>query len=653
MKIETLPLLSSDFAKWTWYGTNGVASEDAVKLSYRTLENKDLCSRFLREVWNDMVRLLNTALTTAGFQWDPRYGDLENTLFDTSLRINREFKASMFNAMVLNINQLGIFHWNWERTNDVPGFIGRTYVRGYAEYGNASDYIYGWYILELAEKLNKFIAILKNEAPFREYAGIKRTETISESMAAAGGARSLERMLKEGTAYTAPLAIARIIEGTAAKAEYSHHKGIIVPIQPLILPGILFENNSLVKAAVERAKVQEFESGIRAKTFSGTELKGVPFIGRMMYEKPIMANYLASVDVFNICELEYAQKAESKIYAFLKDAKPYPLNMTGNVASYDKAEIVFAERLLMNAETKSDSRNEAEMILKSRKIMSSTIALFSGQISSMSYRVPLYMQRKIQAKSCCANEMSRLLPKPIEKKVCIQFLTSAIGETHEAIPISKTLHSRSHDECDISAVRIKDIVSDTIAGSSSVKCGADAALSLPAEKAEKSASHSAAEILKGIPAFADGCSGEQSSTKSEIKTIESISVKGSAVSRDMIVAELMNCQAKKLSSRHGSRSKAVGVLELEASKGKWCAPVRTENNLHIHSVWAHYGEETNVHIGHKFLDAVQSGNNLHIRSIYTEKSADGNIDLRFKYYEPVQKNGNIYIRSIENLKKGE
>ena len=172
MKIEKLPLLSSDFATWTWADSNGIAQDSSTRVSYFALVNKDLCSKFVGEVWNDLVRMLNSALTYAGIQWDSTYGKVSDVLLDTSIRANREFKAYMFNAVVLNINQFGFIHWNWERTNDMPGFLGRTYMRGYSEYGRNSDFIYGWYILEIAEKLNVLLNVLKNEGPFGEYEGL-------------------------------------------------------------------------------------------------------------------------------------------------------------------------------------------------------------------------------------------------------------------------------------------------------------------------------------------------------------------------------------------------------------------------------------------------------------------------------------------------
>ena len=626
MKIETLPLLSSDFSTWTWWGTNGEASESLTNLSYLALKNKDLCSKFIREVWNDLVRLLNNALTTAGFQWDSTYGDLDSTLFDTSLRINREFKASMFNAVVLNINQLGIFCWNWERNNNIPGFLGRTYMKGYSEYGSNSDFIYGWYILELAEKLNVFIRVLKDEAPFIEREFLGKSQMYNTAVAVSRKAEIIESAIKVEGFHIAPLAKVRIVENSSINSECSYHKGIIVPRSPVILPESLQRSGSHVKASTIKVKVQDYETNAYADTFSESILKGVPFISRMIYQKPIQAKYLAGVDVFNIQEFSYVEKAITKLTASLKNAMPYLLNMSGDVKSYSDVELKIAERMLLSGVPKSEGYAMSEMILRNRKIMSSINTSLSVQVSTMSYIVPLYMQRKIQAKSYYLDEMNTVVPMPICKMENVVTYVDVAGGAYEVLHIENNLYSDSYDESSVNAVQIKHInpyavkAEDLSVGALNIVQG------VFTESSKKVQSYSDAEILKGIPVQTESCSEERSSESSELKKMTGEPITYAGTFGEIIAAELAGNHASALGSKYRAYSKTVCMLELESTKETWYDPVQNGTDLYVRNAYPQWKEDTNVHIdsGGVFYEAEQTGINVYIRSAESMKGVIDN-----------------------------
>ena len=48
--------------EWSWAESNGLATKEQTEQAYNALVNKDLCSLFNREVWNDLVNLLKSSL---------------------------------------------------------------------------------------------------------------------------------------------------------------------------------------------------------------------------------------------------------------------------------------------------------------------------------------------------------------------------------------------------------------------------------------------------------------------------------------------------------------------------------------------------------------------------------------------------------------
>lgn len=163
--MKKLPLLSSDFKKFSWENSIGTATDKQVQEAYQALVNKDFCLKFKNEVWNDLVDVLSKAINEAGLSWDNTYGTIEETKMKWYLA---DLTAFRFNAVTLNISNLIGTVWRWEVDSSTLGYLGRRRVYGVKERKYKADNVYGWYILELARVINVFIDILKNDANFGE-----------------------------------------------------------------------------------------------------------------------------------------------------------------------------------------------------------------------------------------------------------------------------------------------------------------------------------------------------------------------------------------------------------------------------------------------------------------------------------------------------
>jgi hypothetical protein len=163
--MKKLPLLSSSFKTFSWTTPIGNATATQLQNSYNALINKGETPEFSIKVWNDLVELLYQAIIQSGHSWDSTYGSVSNTkmMFPYD-----ELTSFRFNAMTWNITKLINLTWKWEVDTDLEGFVGRLRFYGVSEVRGNADYLYGWYILELARVINLFINILKNQADFGE-----------------------------------------------------------------------------------------------------------------------------------------------------------------------------------------------------------------------------------------------------------------------------------------------------------------------------------------------------------------------------------------------------------------------------------------------------------------------------------------------------
>ncbi|MBO5159640.1 MAG: hypothetical protein J6B94_08655 [Lachnospiraceae bacterium] len=650
MNIETLPLLSSEFPTWTWWGSNGEASESAVNLSYLALENKDLCSKFIREVWNDLVKLLNNALTTAGFQWNSTYGDLDSTLFDTSLRINREFKASMFNAVVLNINQLGIFHWNWERTNNMPGFLGRTYMRGYSEYGNSSDFIYGWYILEIAEKLNVLLNVLKNEGPFGEYEGLISVASYAPAEVYSTQSGILVYQDKSEIIIDSSLASAYAVGTKSQEKASSYVAGNLINGLPKKI------NTSIgaytdVDAKVTLAKRQDISGHGLGETFSGSELTGMIFVQRLLYSSEMQAKYTTGFAVPYSPKLKFAEGISSHESAKIVCVPRISwLETEENRKSYSVADLMLSESVIMSAIPESNSFSISEMILRDKLLMDSIRRSKSYVESSMDYKRAQYMRRLIESFSYQNSGIDTKISVPMKKSEAVWSYYEATAVARAVETLEKILESTTEYIGKVSPVLSNPL---NVPGKQEKTYANGFVKSIQGEFVAtqiKSDSYTDSRIMDGIPKLMEGNVHVQEYDISELQTSPCEVVEFKGDSHTLYEAKFAKGLPEKLKGKYKSSTAVVCALEFESTKETWYDPVQNGTDLYIRNVYVQHEEDENVHIGHKFFDAEQSGSNLYIRSTYAQNQNQSDVNVGLVYHEPEQTETNVYIRSAESLK---
>lgn len=146
--------LLPDYPLWDWAASNGGATEAQTQAAYTAITSEGLVKDFSRLVWNDIIDLLNDALTGAGLAWDAAYTTAEGAkLSDTG---DGTLTAAMFNSAVYNLDRINPgFLWVWDKTR-TPGYTGRLPF-------TSDEKVYGWYFEELALVLNIFIALLRGD----------------------------------------------------------------------------------------------------------------------------------------------------------------------------------------------------------------------------------------------------------------------------------------------------------------------------------------------------------------------------------------------------------------------------------------------------------------------------------------------------------
>lgn len=150
-------------APWSWTASNGSATAAQTVAAYNALVNKDMTSGFSYKVWNDLVSKVNEVNRALSRSWKTDYATYAGT---RTSRIYDELTEERFNSLRFNTNYPW---WKWAFDPASEGYIGRTDVRGVAGYGDSgADIVYGVYLLELAENLNRVISVINGTAEVEE-----------------------------------------------------------------------------------------------------------------------------------------------------------------------------------------------------------------------------------------------------------------------------------------------------------------------------------------------------------------------------------------------------------------------------------------------------------------------------------------------------
>lgn len=314
--IDNLPLLPSYWALWDWNNYNGTATAEQTIAAYEALNNQGLCAEFSRHVWNNIVSLVANSLEEAGIAWDDTYCTAD------ACAINEQYgalTATMFNSVRHNISRLDIFHWSWATIPGKKGYLGREDVRGVTDFGGEADKVYGYYILELTERLNTFLKVLMDVADFGEFAvsvkpmsyewaslstavtvGMEHTrasDIIDRTVLGKAGIRRLlssevsvsQGRNKLGKAWVQPLS--STVHSQSAENAY------LKLGQPLPLKHA-GQICSIPGAVMELINTIPLPGRTSSGSISGSVLTGIPYIGRLQSTKQAMSYGSAAIEMF-------------------------------------------------------------------------------------------------------------------------------------------------------------------------------------------------------------------------------------------------------------------------------------------------------------------------------------------------------------------
>jgi hypothetical protein len=122
---------------WSWYSSNGSASDTLTQQAYNAVVNNQNVKNFNYLVWNDLVNKINEAAYAAGYAWDTYYASLSSTLMTSS---SKTLTAIRYNSARYN--------------------IGIHYSTGISTVYSGNDVIGSTHFLNLVTKLNEWISTI-------------------------------------------------------------------------------------------------------------------------------------------------------------------------------------------------------------------------------------------------------------------------------------------------------------------------------------------------------------------------------------------------------------------------------------------------------------------------------------------------------------
>lgn len=614
MLISELPLLPGEWIHWDWSKSNWDAMPDQTKQAYEVLTNQGLCSGFSREVWNDLISLLSFTLASADLEWDSTYGTDEECKITEALGV---FTANAFNAVVLNLNQLGIFRWTWEGTNNLPGYLGTKYVRGYAEYGNDSDFVYGWYITELTDKFNKLVSVLENTADFSELDGPIKAELFNALEIFSGVSVHLLYETGSSSYLKTDFESAYVIAISKIEKAYSYHTGEIINRLPKRMNADAF-GISDTASKIALAKRQDILSGESANTYSGSELTRLLYGQRLFYLKPIVVNYTPGFAVPYAPKFEHIKRAKTYDDVSLTSIRQaFWIDVAVKGVSHGVSELINGISHPITGTSKENSYIQNEMVLRDRTVIDGGVeSSKSMQDSTLHCRCTWYLRRLIKASSYHENDISTRISTPIEKSDSSTSYQESEVASCGLSTYAKLLESFSENETEVFAAYGDPLnILDSL-----TRAYADGDIKSLSGKFLDSAldakSYSAGEITDGIPEVFEYIENEQSCEDSDIVSGSSEAFLAYKLIEEKIYTELQGDQSAAFGGNYKSFTSIVCELEFESTKETWYDPVQNGNRLYIRSAYPQWQEGTNVHLdsGGVFYEPEQTGANVYIRS---------------------------------------
>ena len=169
--IETIPVLDANYPLFSW---------DDWPESRAALVPGRPTKHFQRATWNAIIDTINSVLAQADIAWfDPRFhdrwGEVPYTVEDSKiLKPYGQLRADAFNTVCNNVDLVSPPRWSWHVDPGSRGYIGRPRFKGttiiYDDEGAIEnvlygDHVYPEYILELVDRVNLMIELLRGSKP--------------------------------------------------------------------------------------------------------------------------------------------------------------------------------------------------------------------------------------------------------------------------------------------------------------------------------------------------------------------------------------------------------------------------------------------------------------------------------------------------------
>lgn len=579
--IETLPLLSSDWRLWDWSQSNGNATVEQMAAAYEAIVNQGLCVDFSRLVWNDLVDMTANAIGAAGLAWDSTYGSANDCKISSSLGV---LTASAFNGVAQNIYNFGFVRWRWSMNKDSPGYVGRNEFRGYSEYKENCDLLCGWYIIELALKLNRMLEVLKDEADFSEFERIMQVLSYQNSNVAAGAAAALNYINEADSIGRVSLATARVLEQNASVSGYSYQKGILIPRMPNIFEAKM-QASSEAKAVAERLQTQAMQYAGNTQSLTNSVLTDLVFVGYLRHLLPSVTKVRASIEASNILFLNAVQRAESKLFSKLTASNIWLMQSHSHGDTYVKPDLIRLESLRIEIKSRVNSYASLNMNVMDRKPMRGLGIVESMGESVLQYLVPQYMKWD---KFSLSYPQAKVNVAMAHTMIALSLMESCVkseSNVCRTVPVSGIEKSISSVAAIVRAVQLKRMeavaAGETISNGSEIKCSD--AIRMNAQGKARSATDAAVE--KGIPMLMEAAGKAQSQGTGQSNVMPRKLFSVNEIVQGKSIATVEKAESKRMNAINRAICNVVAELSFYEDAREWIDPVQTESDLYIQQAW--------------------------------------------------------------------
>lgn len=591
--MKELPLLSSDIALFDWDVSNGNATAEQTQTAYNALISQGQTAAFSQLVWNDLVDKLYNALTESGLSWNNYCGSAEDTKIDVQYG---ELTANRFNAVRYNIDSLINTNWKWSFDNNLKGYLGRQEVRGYSQYGLNGDFVYGWYIVELARVLNVFLNILKNEADFSEFVHQKSIETLLHAPLYAGLSAPFTYqksiLTTQNVDFYAGIAAllnsnSRILSGENAGVE-------LVPTRPLYI--------RVGSKSLGHSEIQPKLSGTLIHRQSSTTsvsatLKDAIYVGRMVHRQSSKTQYNAELLFTDVAEMLIRSVANSIEHAALQKNLSAFMDASAILKSIGFATMTRRSPMLLQGFTLSETKENSVLGIVT------PFYLITNEKSFSYHDATTRVFRSARFYSMVENSFSR-------------FLAEAVEFPATYFVSSERLFSKRFAELPV--LEAKRMESGTIIQS---RERVDYVPIIPfyMESKESAKSSEKADVISAMPKLAEAGEIIFSQNLSELISREPIKAEVKEIARSSKVANFVRRSVRKADVLEVIKSNVKAVLSFysEEPEDGWYDPVQTGNSIYIRSIHPQWQDGNVVHVdsGGVFYDAEQTEISVYIRSV--------------------------------------